>query len=63
MSLKNLIRMVEGATAKLRLSQFYWGQSDFYLYQKQTVVPIARISTVVVARIQKCLRTTKGAQN
>lgn len=34
-----------------------------YLYQKQTIVAIARINTVVVARIQWCLQTLQGTQN
>lgn len=44
--------MVGGATGKLRLDNFIESSQTFYLYQKQNVVPVARINAVAVARIQ-----------
>lgn len=53
-----------GATVRLRLWQVYCKQSDIlYPYQKQNLVVIISINTVVGARIQWCLLAMWGMQD
>jgi hypothetical protein len=55
---------VGGTIAQLRLWQCYWEQLEsLYLYKNQNIVAIARINTVVVARIQWSLQAIQASQD